>query len=124
MRNVTFLCAGLLVIVALVGYFGYGLLGGTEQSPTSLIPLAFAIPMAIGAAIAKPGNTKGIIIGMHVAVVFALLGGLAGVGRLASSGFDLSGAAGKLIFAMSVICVFYTVLAVRSFIAARKARKA
>ena len=63
---------------------------------------------------------------MHIAVLFSLLGTLAGLGRVGMSAAKgaFSGPAPLLVALMTVICLFFTVLAVRSFVAARKAREA
>jgi uncharacterized membrane protein (GlpM family) len=123
MKNLAFLCSALLILTGLVGYFAWEAIGATKQSVTALIPAFVGVPMLIGAIIALKRN----MLGMHIAVTFSLLGTLAGLGRLASAGLfqgslDLSQAAPKLILVMTVICLFFTVMAVRSFIAARRAR--
>ena len=66
------------------------------------------------------------MLGMHIAVTFSLLGGLAGLGRLVpgliKGSLDWSSVGPKLVLVMTVVCIFFTVMAVRSFIAARRAR--
>lgn len=120
MKNLTYLASALLILTGLIGYFGYEWIGAAKQSFTSLIPAFVGILMLVGAFIANKKHA----LGMHIAVTFALLGAIAGLGRLFSGGSpDFSQAATKLISVMSVICVVYTVLAVRSFIAARRARQ-
>ena len=78
--------------------------------------------MLLGGLIALKKN----MLGMHIAVTFSLLGALAGLGRLVpgliKGSISFSDAAPKLILVMTVICVFFTIMAVRSFIAARRAR--
>ena len=78
--------------------------------------------MLIGGLISLKNN----MLGTHIAVTFALLGALAGLGRLIPGMIrgkvDFADAAPKLILVMTVICLFYTIMAVRSFIAARRAR--
>ncbi|MEM8952675.1 MAG: hypothetical protein AAGD22_00845 [Verrucomicrobiota bacterium] len=119
MKSLTFLTSALLILTGLVGYFGYELIGATKKSFTSLIPSFIGILMLVGALIANKKHA----LGMHISVTFALLGALAGLGRLFSGGPpDFSAASTKLISVMTVICVIYTILAVRSFIAARRAR--
>ena len=122
MKNLTFLCSALLIITGLVGYFAWEAIGATKQSFTSLIPTFVGALMLIGGLIALKKN----MLGMHIAVTFSLLGTLAGLGRLVP-GFingtvDFAEAAPKLILVMTVICLFYTIMAVLSFIAARRAR--
>jgi hypothetical protein len=66
------------------------------------------------------------MLGMHIAVTFSLLGALAGLGRLVpgliKGTVDFSQIGTKLVLEMTVICLFFTIMAVRSFIAARRAR--
>ncbi len=122
MKNLTFICSLILIALGLVGYFAWEAIGASKQSVTSLIPAFVGIPMLIGGLIALKKN----MLGMHIAVTFSLLGGLAGLGRLIpgliKGSLDWSAAAPKLILVMTVVCIFFTVMAVRSFIAARRAR--
>lgn len=122
MKNLAFLCSALLVATGLFGYFAWELIGATKQSVTALIPAFIGIPMLLGAIIALKKNK----LGMHIAVTFSLLGALAGLGRLIpgliKGTVSFADAAPKLILAMTAICLVFTVVAVRSFIAARRAR--
>ncbi len=122
MKSLTFLCSALLILTGLVGFFAWEAIGATKQSVTSLIPSFVGAPMLIGGLIALKKN----MLGMHIAVTFSLLGTLAGLGRLIpgmiKGTVDFADAAPKLILVMTVICLFFTVMAVRSFIAARRAR--
>ncbi|MCB1205773.1 MAG: hypothetical protein KDN18_16040 [Verrucomicrobiae bacterium] len=122
MKNLAFLCSALLIVTGLVGYFAWEAIGATKQSITALIPAFVGIPMLIGAIIALKKN----MLGMHIAVTFSLLGTLAGLGRLIpgliKGSVSFSEAAPKLILTMTVICLFFTVMAVRSFIASRRSR--
>jgi hypothetical protein len=122
MKNLAFACSLLLILIGLAGYFAWEAIGASKQSATALIPAFFGLPMLVGAIIAVKKN----MLGMHIAVLFSLLGTLAGLGRLVPGlirgSLNFSEAAPKLIAAMTLICLFFTVMAVRSFIAARKAR--
>lgn len=122
MKNLAFVCSALLILTGLVGYFGWQQIGADKQSFTALIPAFVGGLMLVGAIIALKKN----MLGMHIAVTFSLLGALAGLGRivpgLIKGSLDFSQAAPKLIAVMTVICVFFTIMAVRSFIAARRAR--
>ena len=122
MKNLTFLCSALLIITGLVGYFAWEAIGASKQAVTSLIPAFVGGLMLIGGLIALKKN----MLGMHIAVPFSLLGTLAGLGRLVpgliKGTVSFADAAPKLILIMTVICLFFTVMAVRSFIAARRAR--
>jgi len=122
MKNLTFICSLILIALGFVGYFAWEAIGASKQSVTALIPAFFGIPMLLGGIIALKKN----MLGMHIAVTFSLLGGLAGLGRLIPSlikgSLDWSTAAPKLVVVMTVVSIFFTVMAVRSFIAAKRAR--
>ncbi len=122
MKNLTYICSFILIALGAFGYFGYELLGATKQSITALIPAFVGIPMLIGGLVAN----KSVKIGIHIAVLFSFLGALAGLGRLIpgsiKGSIDWAKPSSFFILAMTLICLFYTVMAVRSFIAARKAR--
>ncbi len=123
MKNLAFVCSALLIATGLVGYFAWEAIGATKQSVTALIPAFVGLPMLIGAIISLKNN----MLGMHIAVTFSLLGALAGLGRLVpgliKGTVDFSQIGPKLVLEMTVICLFFTVMAVRSFIAARRARQ-
>lgn len=118
MRTICFLCAAALIILGAIGYFGWEAIGAEKQSWTAGIPAVVGILMAIGGVIAKTNNKQG----MHIAVTVAALGVLAGLGRLIPGAIKgtLSGPAPVLIGLMALICLVFVILAVRSFIAARK----
>ncbi|MEM6916552.1 MAG: hypothetical protein AAF491_08305 [Verrucomicrobiota bacterium] len=122
MKNLTYLCSALLIGLGAFGYFGYEILGAAKQSITALIPAFIGIPMLIGALVAN----KSVKVGIHIAVLFSFFGALAGLGRIIPGSIKGSLDWGKpstlFIAAMTAICLFYTVMAVRSFIAARRAR--
>lgn len=122
MKNLAFLCSAILIVLGLLGYFAWEALGASKQSVTAAIPAFFGIGMLIGAVIANK-NTK---VGMHIAVLFSLLGALAGLGRLIPSmvkgSLDWGATSTYLILIMTAVTIFFTVMAVRSFIAARKAQ--
>ena len=121
MKTLTFICSIILIILGAIGYFGWESIGADTQSITAAIPAFVGILMLIGAVIAGKSHA----LGMHIAVTFALLGALASLGRIFSQmggGLDFSAPSTQLIAAMAVVCVFYTIMAVRSFIAARRAR--
>jgi hypothetical protein len=107
-----------LILIGVAGYL-YGVSIG-HASPTALIPAAFGLVIAILAAIgrAKDSLRKHM---MHVAVLFGLLGFILPVGRLLVnySTFTLGAAAISQI-AMAVVCLIFVILAVKSFIDARR----
>ena len=110
----------LLIIIGVAGY-GYGLMN-EKASVTALIPAFFGIVIAILgiAANASESMRKHL---MHAAVVVGLLGFILPLGRVLSkiSDFTLSAAVISQL-AMSAVCLVFVVLAVRSFIAARKSK--
>lgn len=122
MKKLTYICSLLLIALGAFGYFGYSILGAAAQSVTALIPAFIGIPMLIGAIVAN----KSVKVGIHIAVLFSFLGALAGLGRIIpgsiKGSLDWSKPSSLFILAMTIICLFYTIMAVRSFIAARKAR--
>jgi hypothetical protein len=124
MRNLCFICSGLLIALGGIGYFGWESIGADKQSITAAIPAFVGIPMLAGGLIA----IRNTMMGMHIAVLFSLLGALAGLGRLIPSlikgSLDWGGPAPWLILGMTLVCLVFTIAAVRSFIAARKAREA
>ncbi|MBV9215930.1 MAG: hypothetical protein JO053_07105 [Acidobacteria bacterium] len=108
----------LLVVVGIVGY-AYGLYNGAA-SPTALIPAAFGILlMILGHVAAAKGSLRMHL--MHAAVLVALLGFVLSAGRLAMKARELTiGAALFSQLAMAILCLLFVILAVRSFIAARR----
>jgi predicted lipid-binding transport protein (Tim44 family) len=122
MRNLCFICSAALIILGAVGYFGWEAIGATKQSLTAAIPACVGIPMLLGGLIALKNNMAG----MHIAVLASALGALAGIVKLGMGVVkgDLSGPAPKLVGLMALICIYFTVMAIRSFKAARRARPA
>ncbi len=110
----------LLILLGVVGY-AYGLMIG-HASPTALIPAAFGLVIAIiGAVAAKNEGLREHL--MHAAVIIALIGFIAPLGRVLSKISEFSISAASLSqLAMSALCLIFVVLAVRSFIAARRDR--
>ena len=108
----------LLILIGIVGYC-YGLMTG-HASPTALIPAAFGLLLAILGSIARSneGIRKHL---MHAAVLIALLGFLMTAGRLLMKLGELTfGAALLSQVSMAILCLIFVILAVRSFIAARR----
>lgn len=121
MANTSITVGVLLIVLGLWGYFGTG-----TTSPTALIPAAFGILLVISGAIARnPEKRK---LGMHIAVVVSLLGFLGSVRGLTKLGTLLAGgdvARPAAVIAQSIMAILtgvFTVLCVRSFIAARRTR--
>jgi hypothetical protein len=116
------LSSGALIVLGLVGYLGWEAIGASKQSVTALIPAFVGVPMLLGGLVAL----KSTMAGMHIAVLFSALGALAGLGRLIPGAIkgELTGPGPVLVAIMAAICLFFTVMAIRSFKAARRAREA
>ncbi len=119
MPSTAIICGMLLSLVGIVGYF-YGMMNG-NASLTALIPFAFGTVLEALGFIAKgnEGLRKHL---MHAAVLVALVGFLMTAGRLAMkmSELTMSPAVWSQI-AMAAICLIFVILAIKSFVDARKA---
>jgi uncharacterized membrane protein len=109
-----------LIILGLAGYFLTG-----AASVTALIPAAFGIVIAVAGLIGRDERRRKHAI--HVAVVVALLGLLGSVRGLLQIGDVFGGTAARPAAVvsqtiMAVLTLGYVILAVRSFIAARRSR--
>lgn len=122
MVRITAVLAVILVALGLGLYVGTGM-----EHVTALIPAFFGAALGICAWVGSRGE-KARMHSMHVAVLLALFGiggtasGLVAVIKhLGGAALDRPPAAyGRA--AMAVLCAAYVVLAVRSFIQARRAR--
>lgn len=113
----------ILLVFGLVGYFAPTMVGtGDPYKVTALIPAAFGLILEICGALSlsKPGLRKML---MHLAALAGVLGTVGGFFPAFKRGFDFNQAAVSLGIGMSVVCLIFTLLCVRSFIAARKARQ-
>lgn len=123
MAKLTIVFGVLLIALGAVGYFASG-----QISKTAWIPSYFGAALAgLGAlAVAKPNLRMHV---MHAAVLVALLGLLGTIPGVVKLIKSLGGQAldrPAAVYAQSVMAALmlvYIVLCVRSFIAARKARK-
>ncbi len=96
--------------------------------PTSLIPAIFGVLLLVCGVLANTENTNRRMLWMHIAVTIGLLGflfpgfraGRALAGSAALTAGQHTAATEQLV--MAVICVVFTALCVRSFIAARAGR--
>jgi FtsH-binding integral membrane protein len=113
----------LVLLGVALGAYTYAALPPERQSPTAFIPAIFGILLIICGVLAR--NDKFRMHAMHVAALIGLVGCVMplwrAIGKLVS-GADLNLAIGSQI-AMGVICGLFVALCVRSFIAARRARK-
>jgi hypothetical protein len=119
----TTLVLGAALIV--LGLGGYVLTGAA--SLTALIPAAFGLLFVLAGVLARDDGKR--MHAMHAAVLIALLGfvgsfrGLLGIGKL----FDGTAVRPAAIVSQTIMALLtlgYIVVAVRSFIQARKARRA
>ena len=111
----------LLILVGIAGY-AFSLLDG-NKSWTALIPAAFGVLLvALGAAAkSNEGLRKHL---MHAAVLIGLVGFLIPAWRLASAFNNLTVSLAVLSqAAMALICLFFVILCVQSFVSARRNRE-
>ena len=109
----------LLVAVGIIGY-GYGLYAG-NASLTAMIPAVFGVILMLLGHLsnAKESLRKHL---MHAAVLIAAIGAFLPFFRLVTKISELSVSAAVISqVAMSVICLAFVVIAVQSFIGARRA---
>jgi len=117
------LVVGLILIVqGVLAYFTAESNPGDKVSWTALIPVFVGAPILLAGLLAmKHGMRKH---AMHAAVLFGLLGALAGWGRgisvIVKDGLNTSSSAQMNVLFMAVVCTVFVVLCVQSFIAARK----
>ena len=123
MAKVTIAFGVLLILLGLAGYYGTG-----HLHPTALIPAGFGILLAIFGVLANTEETRKRMLFMHIAVTLGLLGFLATAAAIFEEVQLLQGkyfpfpAAVQSKAAMSILCLIFVIMCVRSFIAARRAR--
>ncbi len=114
------------IILGLLAVFAF--MGTGAKHPTSLIPAAFGVVLAVCGALARTTDLKKRALWMHIAVTVGLLGFLGTVKSIVDF-FRMEN--GKQFpfplaveekAAMSVLLLIYVIASVRSFIAARRAR--
>ena len=106
---------GLMLIALGVGLYLYT----SRASPTALIPAFIGAPIVICGLLAI--NEKRRKVFAHIALVFALIGALGGIGRAIPKiiGGEISlPTVGTII--MGILCLFYLVACIKSFKGARK----
>lgn len=115
----------LLVVLGLAFYIGTG-----SAHMTALIPAWFGLAIGICGQLGHTEDTKTRALWMHIAVVFGLVGFLfPGFRALraslhASTLTDVQRVAMQESWAMAAICLVFTALCVRNFIANRRTRLA
>jgi hypothetical protein len=124
MARLTIIFGIILVLLGVLTYMGTG-----SKFPTSLIPAALGILLAIFGALARTTDMKKRGLYMHIAVTVGLLGFLGTAKSIVDYVRMQMGMQFKLPLAvdekaaMAALLLVYVVLCVQSFIAVRKARK-
>jgi hypothetical protein len=119
MTRLTFAIGGILTVVGIVAYVATG-----AASVTALIPTFVGLLLLVCAALARrPALHRHSI---HAALVIALLGAAGSLMNVVKLGEVVAGTAQRpsavvVSTIMFVLLVFYIVMGVRSFIAARRA---
>ncbi len=111
----------LLMLLGIGAYFGTG-----GQSVTALIPAFFGVPLTGLGLMARDASR--LKLAMHLSAVLALLGffgslrGIPGIVALAAGNEVARPAAVVVQTVMAVLCAAFLVLAVKSFVDARRKR--
>jgi hypothetical protein len=123
--RLTVVFGGLLVVIGIVGFVMTG-----HIHYTALIPALFGLLLIVCGTAAQTPNDKQRMLWMHIAVTVGLLGFLFTAKAIFQTIEVFQGivlarpAAAEAKAAMSVVCLVFTLLCVRSFIAARRLRRA
>lgn len=114
------------ITLILLALFGFVYTGSTH--PTALIPVIFGLFFIFFGIMANSDNPKKRMLWMHISVTVALLGFL---GTIPADIDTIRIARGMVLphpvainekGAMSLLCLLYVLLCIRSFIAARRTR--
>lgn len=122
MPKLTFTTGAILVIVGLGGYI-YSVFSDTDHW-TALIPAIIGVILLISGAIAR----KNLMAGIHIALLFALIGAAGMIMPLMNLGALFAGEAERPAAVVAalislIVLVIYLILGVRSFLAARRWKK-
>lgn len=112
----------LLILIGIIGYV-FSIIDG-NTSLTALIPAAFGILLAILGFVAKSKESLRMHV-MHVAVLVGLIGFIIPAWRILSTISNIK--VSLALFsqaAMSLVCLVFVILCVKSFIDARRNRVA
>ncbi len=118
MPSTAIACGTLLVLIGILGYVN-GVMTDHE-SKTALIPAAVGVVLILLGVFARmnEGLRKHL---MHAAVIVALLGFIASAGRLLSKVSELTyNAAVVSQVSMALVCLLFVILAIKSFVDARR----
>lgn len=119
---------GFGIALAIIGVWGY--VGTGSIHPTALIPCYFGAVLILCGFLARCENAKRRMLWMHIAVTIGLIGFLFTVKSIYDAARLFGGAqfpypaAVEEKAGMSILCLIFVVLCVRSFIAARRTRLA
>ncbi len=122
MADTSIIFGALLAILGAYGYFGAE---ADKRSLTALIPAGFGLVLILLGALARREALRKHA--MHAAAAVALIGCLIAAGRfffVLFTGGNVATTAGMSTATMAVLCGAFVGLCVKSFIAARKRRKA
>lgn len=121
MPTTTIVSGVLLVLLGIIGY-AFSVIDG-NKSVTALIPAAFGILLVLFGALSKRNENLRKHF-MHVAVLIGLAGFVIPAYRLLSRINDLTVSLAVLSQAlMALICLFFVILSVQSFVNARRSRE-
>jgi prepilin signal peptidase PulO-like enzyme (type II secretory pathway) len=120
MAKITIVFGVLLVALGIVGFLPH-------RAGTALIPAVVGVILLVAGAVAQARPNLRMHV-MHVAVLVALLGCLAAIGRIVMSiskgTFGENKLAAASLGGMALLTFVFVLLCVKSFIDARRARKA
>jgi hypothetical protein len=118
--KITIALGMLLTVLGLVAYFA--LATGEDRSITALIPTFFGVPMLMLGTFALGDHARRRKILMHVAVVLGVLG-IIGPGMRLVKAEAVTKATTVQGF-MAALCLVYVIVAITSFVKARRAPNA
>ncbi len=118
MPSLSIRCGVLLILIGILGYVN-GVMSD-RASYTALIPAIFgALLLLLGVIAQRKENLRKHL--MHAAVVVALLGFIATAGRLIPRLGELTFSGAEIAqISMAAVCLLFVVLAVKSFVGARR----
>lgn len=120
MPSTSIISGVLLIFIGIAGYI-FSIMDG-NTSLTALIPAAFGLLLVILGALAKSNESWRKHL-MHAAVLVGLLGFIIPTWRLASQMSNIKVSLAVLSqAAMALICLFFVILSVQSFVNARRNR--
>jgi hypothetical protein len=122
------LTIGFGLVLIMLGIWGFVATGSASAHSTTLFPTWFGLALAVCGLLALTESEKRRMLWMHAAAVLGLVGFIGAGARALPVLIHARGAALAFPvavanqFAMSLICLVYVLLCVRSFIAVRRTR--